>query len=332
MRRVIGWLIQALREAGPTLVVLGLLLAARSSLADQYVVPSGSMEATLQVGDRIAVDKRAYGWRVPFTDVVVADGEAPRAGEVVIFDSADGVRLVKRVAAVGGDVVAVRGGRLWRNGGWVDEPYVELGAGGGPGRGARGEGGCPADQDQGRQPGEGGGAQPGGDGVRDQGGQGQHRPEAGEQRIRGGDRDDVRPDGLAQVLGGGGDRLHRGRLWHEPGHHGLRPPLPAPDPPRGQQPRREGAQHPRAQAAHHRRHGEPPEGGPRRRDEPAGHGRLERGVQGDGGGQDQQRHEQRRQPDRPEPGTGSRGRSRCRAHRAGSETSQPPDSSRRATS
>lgn len=107
MRRVIGWLIQALREAGPTLVVLGLLLAARSSLADQYVVPSGSMEATLQVGDRIAVDKRAYGWRVPFTDVVVADGEAPRAGEVVIFDSADGVRLVKRVAAVGGDVVAI---------------------------------------------------------------------------------------------------------------------------------------------------------------------------------------------------------------------------------
>lgn len=29
----------------------------------------------------------------------------------------------------------MRGGRLWRNGGWVDEPYVELSAGGGPGIG-----------------------------------------------------------------------------------------------------------------------------------------------------------------------------------------------------
>lgn len=121
------------RDAVPTLVMLAMLLAARSSLADQYLVPSGSMEATLQVGDRIAVDKRAYGWRVPFTDVVVAEGAAPQAGEVVIFDSpVDGTRLVKRVVAVGGDVVAVQGGRVWRNGAFVDEPYRDLGAGGGP--------------------------------------------------------------------------------------------------------------------------------------------------------------------------------------------------------
>lgn len=121
------------RDAVPTVVMLGLLLAARSSLADQYMVPSGSMEATLQVGDRIAVDKRAYGWRVPFTDVMVAAGDAPAVGEVVIFDSpVDGTRLVKRVVAVGGDVVAVAGGRVWRNGEFLAEPYRDLGAGGGP--------------------------------------------------------------------------------------------------------------------------------------------------------------------------------------------------------
>lgn len=121
------------RDAVPTLVMLALLLAARSSLADQYLVPSESMEATLQVGDRIAVDKRAYGWRVPFTDVVVAEGAAPAVGEVVIFDSpVDGTRLVKRVVAVAGDSIAVHGGRVWRNGQWADEPYIDLRSGGGP--------------------------------------------------------------------------------------------------------------------------------------------------------------------------------------------------------
>lgn len=121
------------REAAPTLAALMILLAARSSLADQYIVPSGSMEATLQVGDHILVDKRAYGWRLPFTDLELLDGDRPRAGEVVIFDSpVDGTRLVKRVVATAGDVVAVRGGRLWRNGAWVDEPYADLRSGGGP--------------------------------------------------------------------------------------------------------------------------------------------------------------------------------------------------------
>jgi len=42
------------------------LFAMRSSLADHYFVPSGSMERTLFPGDRVAVDKRAYGLRVPF--------------------------------------------------------------------------------------------------------------------------------------------------------------------------------------------------------------------------------------------------------------------------
>lgn len=122
-----------LREVAPTAAALVILLAARSSLADQYVVPSGSMEATLQVGDHILVDKRAYGWRVPFTDIELLDGDRPRAGEVVIFDSpSDGTRLVKRVVATEGDRVAVRGGRLWRNGAWADEPYIDLRSGGGP--------------------------------------------------------------------------------------------------------------------------------------------------------------------------------------------------------
>lgn len=105
------------RDNATFLVAIFLLLAARSSLADHYVVPSGSMESTLMPGDRVFVDKHAYGLRVPFTDLEVADRGAPQRGEVVIFPSpADGVRLVKRVVAVGGDLVEVRDGRVRVNG------------------------------------------------------------------------------------------------------------------------------------------------------------------------------------------------------------------------
>jgi signal peptidase I len=105
------------RDNATFLVAIFLLLAARSSLADHYVVPSGSMEATLKPGDRVFVDKHAYGLRVPFTSLELADTGAPQRGDVVIFPSpADGVRLVKRVVAVGGDVVEVRGGRVRVNG------------------------------------------------------------------------------------------------------------------------------------------------------------------------------------------------------------------------
>jgi len=107
----------------PVLVVALVVLAGRSSLADHYIVPSGSMEPTLVPGDRVFVDKTAYGLRVPFTSLVVRDGDEPAAGDVVIFDSPeDGIRLIKRVAAVGGDEVELRGGHLSINGVALSEP------------------------------------------------------------------------------------------------------------------------------------------------------------------------------------------------------------------
>ncbi len=110
-----------LRAAGRELIVIGLMLvgimAARSSLADHYVVPSGSMEHTLYPGDRVVVDKRAYGLRIPFTGFELADGDPVRRGDVVIFDSpTDGTRLIKRIVAVGGDTVEIRRGRVAING------------------------------------------------------------------------------------------------------------------------------------------------------------------------------------------------------------------------
>ncbi len=98
-------------------VLLVLMTAARSTLADHYYVPSGSMEYSLVPGDRIIVDKMAYGLRIPLTTIALFGVHAPKRGDVAIFDSPrDGTRLVKRIVAVGGDVVTLHDGLLTING------------------------------------------------------------------------------------------------------------------------------------------------------------------------------------------------------------------------
>ena len=93
------------------------LFAARSSLADHYLVPSGSMEPTLMPGDRVAVDKEAYGLRLPFTLWKLTPGARPARGDIVVFDSPDdGTRLIKRAVATEGDLVEIRGGHVLING------------------------------------------------------------------------------------------------------------------------------------------------------------------------------------------------------------------------
>lgn len=141
-----GRLASLRREVAPMLLLLALMLLARSSFANHYVVPSGSMQPTLEPGDRVVVDMTAYGVRLPFTDIAVVERGAPRGGEVAVFKSPlDGTRLVKRVVAVGGDEVSLRGGLLVVNGVALADPSLpaverfegrlarlDLGDGGGP--------------------------------------------------------------------------------------------------------------------------------------------------------------------------------------------------------
>lgn len=101
----------------PIGLVIAVMAPIRASIADWNDVPSGSMRPTILEGDRIYVNKLAYGLRVPFTTTWLTRWDTPHRGEIVTFASpADGIRLVKRVVGIPGDTVRMEGNRLFING------------------------------------------------------------------------------------------------------------------------------------------------------------------------------------------------------------------------
>ena len=105
------------REYRSAALFLVLMLGFRSAWADWVVVPSGSMNPTIVEGDRVLVDKHVFGIRFPFSLIRLTHGADPQRGDIVVFDSpADGRSLVKRVAAVPGDVLELDAETLVVNG------------------------------------------------------------------------------------------------------------------------------------------------------------------------------------------------------------------------
>jgi signal peptidase I len=103
-------------EAFGTALLLALLV--RSLAVQAFKIPSGSMLPTLQVGDHILVNKFIYGIHLPFFGTPLIPLSTPRRGDVVVFaypvdPSKD---FIKRVVAVGGDVVQIRDKHVYING------------------------------------------------------------------------------------------------------------------------------------------------------------------------------------------------------------------------
>lgn len=89
----------------------------RSAVADWNVVPTGSMQPTIHIGDRILVDRMAYDIRLPLTHISLLHLADPQRGDIVVLDSqAAHERLVKRVIGLPGDQVAMRNNVLFING------------------------------------------------------------------------------------------------------------------------------------------------------------------------------------------------------------------------
>jgi len=89
----------------------------RTAIADWNPIPSGSMRPTLLEGDVVLVNRLAYDAKLPLTNRSLKRLGDPQRGDVVTFASpATGVRLIKRIVAVPGDVVALNDGVLSVNG------------------------------------------------------------------------------------------------------------------------------------------------------------------------------------------------------------------------
>ena len=126
----------------PFLLLAALLLTVlvKGFLIQAFFIPSRSMEPTLEVGDRVVVNRLAYRVGEPaHGDVVVflrpiGTGDAPQNGPLswvrrAVAQGLGGTPpgsedLIKRVVGLPGDRVEGRGGRLWRNNRRVPEPYL----------------------------------------------------------------------------------------------------------------------------------------------------------------------------------------------------------------
>ena len=128
-------------------IALGVALVVQAVAVKPYRIPSESMEPTLDVGQRVLVNRISHRL-----------GADPKVGDVVVFkppanadagvcgdqNSGDGTprpcakpragvdpqTFIKRVVAVGGDTIAVRQGHVIRNGKPTKEPFAAACAGG----------------------------------------------------------------------------------------------------------------------------------------------------------------------------------------------------------
>jgi len=107
-------------------VTILMYLFATTTLVQAYVIPTGSMEGTLRVGDHMLVDRAAYAkpgalgrYLMPYRDV--------KRGDIVAFLYPEDTRqtFVKRVIGLPGDRIRMIDKQVIRNGRALVEPYTQ---------------------------------------------------------------------------------------------------------------------------------------------------------------------------------------------------------------
>jgi signal peptidase I len=126
----------------PVLLLIAFVLAflLRTFVVQVFYIPSSSMEPTLQINDRMVVEKVTYRFREPRRgEIAVFEGDelgAPPEGQGTVQRAVRGVGqfigivpasardFVKRVVGLPGDEILIEGGQVFVNGEPLDEPYV----------------------------------------------------------------------------------------------------------------------------------------------------------------------------------------------------------------
>ncbi|MGK7902891.1 MAG: signal peptidase I [Hormoscilla sp.] len=109
-------------EGIKTIVMSGILaFGIRTFIAEARYIPSGSMLPTLQINDRLIIDKIGYRFR------------DPERGDIVVFNPTDGLlednpnlkdAFIKRVVGLPGEKVELRQGKVYVNDRPLAEKYV----------------------------------------------------------------------------------------------------------------------------------------------------------------------------------------------------------------
>lgn len=106
-------LIEGLKTVGLSLF---LAFGIRTFVAEARYIPSGSMLPTLQINDRLFVDKVSYRF------------SPPERGDIIVFNPTDTLlaenyhdAFIKRIVALPGETVEVKDGRVWIDGKPLDE-------------------------------------------------------------------------------------------------------------------------------------------------------------------------------------------------------------------
>jgi signal peptidase I len=120
-------------------VALGLALGIQAFLVKPFRIPSESMVPTLEVGQRVLVDRVSFRFGEPERgDIVVfkppdgadsnACGVPPRSDRACPRPTSDqsDTNFIKRVVAVGGDRLKIVGGSVYIDGERQREPYARL--------------------------------------------------------------------------------------------------------------------------------------------------------------------------------------------------------------
>jgi signal peptidase I len=125
----------------PGLIIMSLVLAIliKTFLIQAFYIPSGSMEDTLKINDRVLVTKVPYYFHDPqHGDVIVfsepdpgkqvqrglVDGVVHWLFQGIGFQKPDNQDFIKRVIGIPGDRVWADNGHVFVNGVKIDEPYV----------------------------------------------------------------------------------------------------------------------------------------------------------------------------------------------------------------
>ena len=99
------------------LVLLAFVLALgiRTYIVEPFIIPTGSMIPTIEIGNRVLAEKITYRFVRP-----------PEYRDIVVFPDPSGQHphLIKRVIATGGQTVDLRDGAVYVNGNKLVEPYV----------------------------------------------------------------------------------------------------------------------------------------------------------------------------------------------------------------